>query len=134
MKAVVAAFNQEKALVGALSVLTNIRITFVSSCSGFSGVGCERQGWVCGAARRLQPQLSRSASTVVLAATWCLPSARPVSTSDSGHMSVLMLIEDTSLSGFMEVATHLHPDTSPSDVSSLDFLIYGLILLLIEKI
>ena len=31
MKEVVAAFNQEKALVGAFSVITNLRIAFVSS-------------------------------------------------------------------------------------------------------
>ena len=31
MKAVVAAFNQEKALVGAFSVITNLRIAFVGS-------------------------------------------------------------------------------------------------------
>ena len=31
MKAVVAAFNQEKALVGAFSVITNLRISFVGS-------------------------------------------------------------------------------------------------------
>ena len=31
MKAVVAAFNQEKALVGAFSVITNLRIAFVWS-------------------------------------------------------------------------------------------------------
>ena len=32
VKAVVAAFNQEKALVGAFSVITNLRIAFVSVC------------------------------------------------------------------------------------------------------
>ena len=31
MKAVVAAFNQEKALIGAFSVITNLRMAFVSS-------------------------------------------------------------------------------------------------------
>ena len=31
VKAVVAAFNQDKALVGAFSVITNLRIAFVSS-------------------------------------------------------------------------------------------------------
>ena len=33
MKALVGAFNQEKALVGAFSVIVNIRIIFVSSCN-----------------------------------------------------------------------------------------------------
>ena len=31
MKAVVAAFNQEKALVGAFSMITNLRVAFVES-------------------------------------------------------------------------------------------------------
>ena len=38
MKAVVAAFNQEKALVGAFSVITNLRIAFVSSTTRDPGV------------------------------------------------------------------------------------------------
>ena len=42
MKAVVAAFNQEKALVGAFSVITNLRIGFV---------------WISNAERQLQFQL-----------------------------------------------------------------------------
>ena len=37
MKAVVAAFNQEKALVGAFSVITNLRMTSFPSCTGYSG-------------------------------------------------------------------------------------------------
>ena len=39
MKAVVAAFNQEKALVGAFSVITNLRIDFVSSSTAHPHLG-----------------------------------------------------------------------------------------------
>ena len=39
MKALVAAFNQEKALVGALSVLTNLRMELLQALLGGDGVG-----------------------------------------------------------------------------------------------
>ena len=42
VKAVVATFNQEKALVGAFSVITNLRIVFVSSSTKV-GPGSWRQ-------------------------------------------------------------------------------------------
>ena len=38
MKAVVAAFNQEKALVGAFSVITNLRMELFQTLVGNSGV------------------------------------------------------------------------------------------------
>ena len=37
MKAVVAAFNQEKALVGAFSVITNLRMDLFGALSGYPG-------------------------------------------------------------------------------------------------
>ena len=39
MKAVVAAFNQEKALVGAFSVITNLRITFDPTTIAYRSTG-----------------------------------------------------------------------------------------------
>ena len=39
MKAVVAAFNQEKALVGAFSVITNLRMELFQALSGTGGTG-----------------------------------------------------------------------------------------------
>ena len=45
MKAVVAAFNQEKALVGAFSVITNLRMDLFEALSPLSG---ELSGWQSG--------------------------------------------------------------------------------------
>ena len=44
MKAVVAAFNQEKALVGAFSVITNLRMELFEALAGIRGHLCFGQG------------------------------------------------------------------------------------------
>ena len=41
MKAVVAAFNQEKALVGAFSVITNLRMELFEALGGGPGSGAQ---------------------------------------------------------------------------------------------
>ena len=51
MKAVVAAFNQEKALVGAFSVITNLRICFGCNFLEHLGSGRARSNW-CGTGSR----------------------------------------------------------------------------------
>ena len=45
MKAVVAAFNQEKALVGAFSVITNLRMELFEALAESDTMNGSRRGW-----------------------------------------------------------------------------------------
>ena len=74
MKAVVAAFNQEKALVGAFSVITNLRMDLID---GWTDVDCRVEPVQCLASRYLwvgRVQLSRPSGADVkwylLITTW----------------------------------------------------------------
>ena len=56
MKAVVAAFNQEKALVGAFSVITNLRMELFEALVS-SELCCTKEKWIISQIKqRLQPR------------------------------------------------------------------------------
>ena len=99
MKAVVAAFNQEKALVGAFSVITNLRMDFFEALTAMSTMLMPLRPGRClpapapAAQRTTWPELSTAAVTEADSAT--------LTSSDRGSRA------DTGAGGAAEEASHL---------------------------